>query len=51
MLWISLGIGIGVVLEGWSVIHSLYFALTGISTAGLEGPSNVDVSKLFSIPL
>eukprot|EP00943_MAST-04B_sp_MAST-4B-sp1_P007799 g7799.t1 len=42
IIWICIGIAIGVILEGWSVIHSLYFALTGISTAGLEGPSNID---------
>lgn len=42
IIWVCIGIAIGVVLEGWSVIHSLYFALTGISTAGLEGPSNID---------
>ena len=42
IVWIMIGVFIGVKLEGWSVTHSLYYAVTGISTAGLEGPSNVD---------
>eukprot|EP00944_MAST-04C_sp_MAST-4C-sp1_P009993 g9993.t1 len=42
VLWIMIGVLIGVKLEGWSVTHSLYYAVTGISTAGLEGPSNID---------
>ena len=42
IVWIMIGVFIGVKLEGWSVTHSLYYAVTGISTAGLEGPSNID---------
>ena len=42
VLWIMIGVLIGVKLEGWSVTHSLYYAVTGISTAGLQGPSNID---------
>ena len=42
VVWIMIGVLIGVKLEGWSVTHSMYYAVTGISTAGLQGPSNID---------
>jgi len=35
--------------EGWSFIHSLYFAITALSTAGLQGPTAELSENTFSM--
>jgi len=37
-LWISAGTVYGVHHEGWSTLRSIYFAVSGMSTAGLQAP-------------
>lgn len=46
--WILFGALFGVLVEGWSAVHSTYFALTAISTGGLEGPSQTAISFIFT---
>ena len=38
-LWIALGAAYGVFSEGWDLVTSIYFAVCGLSTGGLQAPS------------
>lgn len=38
LAWLGLGVVYGVGYEGWTVQHSLFFALAAISTAGCSAP-------------
>ena len=40
-VWIILGTLYGTLHEGWSVLRSVYFAVSGMSTAGLQAPSTI----------
>lgn len=39
VVWIAGGVAFGMTVEGWSLIESLYFCVTMLSTAGLRSPS------------
>ncbi|GAB5353568.1 hypothetical protein AAMO2058_000046800 [Amorphochlora amoebiformis] len=39
ILWILAGIVYGLVREEWNLARSVYFAITSLSTGGLQGPS------------
>ena len=38
-IWLCVGTAYGQVLEKWSLLNSLYFALSAVSTAGLQTPT------------
>ena len=38
-LWIALGAAWAYVVEGWDAVTSLYFAVGGLATGGLQAPS------------
>eukprot|EP00466_Bigelowiella_natans_P007678 jgi/Bigna1/131697/aug1.15_g6405 len=46
--WLLMGVLYGSVIEGWTIITSLYFAVTSISTGGLMGPTNEAPYLLFT---
>jgi hypothetical protein len=39
--WITAGTIYGVHFEGWSILRSVYFAIAGMSTAGLQAPGTI----------
>ena len=39
VLWLLVGTAYGMLVEGWSFVGGLYFAVTACSTAGLQGPT------------
>lgn len=41
-VWFIVGILYGLLWEGWSTVDSIYFSITGLSTAGLQAPSYID---------
>ena len=42
LFWMALGTAYGVTMEGWTVITSLYWAVTSCSTGGLQSPACID---------
>jgi len=42
LVWILIGIIFGIAAEKWSFIQSLYFAVSTLSTAGLQGVTQTD---------
>lgn len=37
--WIAAGVAFGMMVEGWTLVESLYFCVTMLSTGGLRSPS------------
>jgi len=47
-IWLLAGALFGVFIEDWSFVQSTYYALTAISTGGLQGPSETATSFIFT---
>jgi len=48
VLWTTFGICIGVLVEEWTFIKSLNFAIGGMTTTGSQLPSNSELSNVLS---
>ncbi len=48
VVWLAAGCVFGCLYEKWSLIDSLYFSVTALSTGGLKAPSNDPVSLWFT---
>jgi len=47
-VWLSFGVIYGTVYEEWTFIQSVYYAVTSVSTAGLQPPRGTTFAMLFT---